>query len=118
MNQITPVAYQKACDMVVDYPNHLDKNGHSHSYYYQKFFLELYSDSQIISGLVAGYKEDRCTSEHWAFDGDVSPTDECRIFRHSTGGHDHFNIRWFEEWCRDNNRNHLLKRVFNLKAFW
>lgn len=94
----------------------VDKYGHSFSY--QIGFLERYSEIDIITGVITGCNNGSCASPHVNAIGDSLPTDKCIMFKHAEpGGNDHFNMRWFKEWC-ETNRPNILKRLNNTKAFW
>ena len=79
------------------------------------------SDNDLILGMVEAFKRDACNAlHHTAVIGHLS-TDECRMFRYVSGSDiymsDHFNMRWFKEWC-EQNRPQVLKRLYSLKIFW
>lgn len=81
------------------------------------------SDSDLILGMVAAYRRDVCDADHaslYRSKGHL-PTDECRMFLYvsgpSKGMSDHFNMRWFREWC-EKNRPQVIKRLYELKSFW
>lgn len=75
------------------------------------------SDEDIIMGMVRAYKNEICKANHVGYIDGWSEGDECRYFYYPTGGVDHYNMRWFKEWCQ-NNRPSILKRLYGLKVFW
>lgn len=79
------------------------------------------SDKDIIKGMIAAYKVEACDAPHWTVshfkaEGYLE-TDECRMFTYPNGMRDHYNVKYFKEWC-EVNRPNLLTRLYSLKVFW
>lgn len=79
------------------------------------------SDNEIIKGMIAAYNSEACDAPHWTVprfkaEGYLE-TDECRMFTYSNGGRDHYNVKYFKEWC-EAHRPNVLKRLYSLKVFW
>ena len=75
-----------------------------------------------MAGIIASYDRDACDAPHWeVYPNTWKNTDECRMFRYSTGWRaemsDHWNMRIFAEWCQEH-RSGLFERLKRLKAFW
>lgn len=79
------------------------------------------SDNDLILGMIAAYRRDACYANHAEVISGHLSTDECRMFRYPSGKwidmSDHFNMRWFKEWC-EVHRPRVLKRLYDLKVFW
>lgn len=75
------------------------------------------TDEELIMGFIKSYRRSACYADHSPFVHEHLSTDECRYFEYSSGLTDHFNMRWFKEWIKEN-RPHLLDRLTSLKAFW
>lgn len=122
MSAISSLAFDAASRKMEGYEtNKVDQDGHSWSYHYQIELLERFSEEEIIAGMFSAYNEHICVAKHHRPYPDHLPTDECRMFQHPNGGgRDHFNMRWFKEWCENNNPRILqvLQRYCELKVFW
>jgi len=118
-NIIVSKAYKEA-SLKVKNGLGLDSEGHSFAYYYQVYVLNGLSESEILLGIIAAYNEPTCDALHYTYNEDELKSDECRYFKYPViygGGSDHFNMRWFKEWCESNNPS-LIKRLQIVKTFW
>lgn len=100
-------------------PLRYDRAPFDNHHAYQDYRCAGLSDNDLILGMVKAYKRPACLADHKIssrFPGHLS-TDECRYFGYSWGGSDHFNMRWFKEWC-EINRPQVIKRLYALKVFW
>jgi len=90
-------------------------------YKYQAGVCAHLSDTDLILGIIASYRRPPCDAPHFeVIDGHLA-TDECRYFYYVSGTYigmsDHWNMRWFKEWC-EKHRPHILKKLCGLKVFW